>query len=114
MEIGIDRAMFDCRACRKFPEIIVVSPIARGPYRVRHKSTAAIRANISDNIFDAIGAEGALETANAGICRIGRQKFIAILAGRSEFEHNRPFLSLHPPLYGVPNQCRAIGAAETL
>ncbi len=70
-----------------FPKEIVIVPIHRRSNRSRDEHAAAIRANISQNAFDAGGTKGTLIGADTRLKRIRRQRLVAMLAGRFEFKH---------------------------
>jgi hypothetical protein len=56
--------------------------------RPRHELPAAIRAAAGQHAVGAACAEGAFEGADARLRRVRRQRSIATLAGRSQFEHD--------------------------
>jgi hypothetical protein len=87
MRRQINRPVFHLGACRIFPKEIVVVPIHRRSNRSRDEPAAAIRADISQDVFDTSNAESALVRADTRLKRIRRQRFVAMLAGRSEFKH---------------------------
>ena len=87
MHHQIHRPVLHLGACRIFPKEIVIVPIHRRSNRSRDEPAAAIRANISQNAFDAGGTEGTLIGADTRLKRIRRQRLVAMLAGRSEFKH---------------------------
>ncbi len=72
---------------RIFSKKVVTVPVPRRSNRSRDKPAAAIWTDISQNAFDGRIAEGALVRTYARLKRIGRQRLIAVLAGRSEFKH---------------------------
>jgi hypothetical protein len=72
---------------RILAEVIVALPVPRRPDRSGRKATAAVRADVLKDVIDARGAERALIGANARFKRIGRQRLVAVLTGRSEFKH---------------------------
>ena len=51
------------------------------------KTSAAIRADIVQDAFDAGTAETAFKRANHRVSGIWRERRVAVLAGRSQFEH---------------------------
>jgi hypothetical protein len=51
------------------------------------RSPRRVRADVLEDVVDAHGAERALIGADACIKRIGRQRLVAVLTGRSEFKH---------------------------
>ena len=69
------------------PKEVVIVPIRRRSDRSRDEPAAAIWADISQNAFDTRNAEGALIGTDARLKRVGRQRLIAVLAGRSKFKH---------------------------
>ena len=83
MNCRIDRLVLDFGACRVFTEEIVPLPILGRPDWSANKSTAAIRADVLQDIVDTGGAKRALVGADAGLKRVGRQRLVAVLAGRS-------------------------------
>jgi len=78
---GVDGLVLDERACRDRAEIIVVSPIPSWTHGPGGEPAAAIRTDIADHLLRALRAEGAFETANACVGRIGWQRLVAMLAG---------------------------------
>src|SRR5713101_609037 len=72
---------------RIFSKKVVTVPVPRRSNRSRDKPAAAIWTDISQNASDGRIAEGALVRTYARLKRIGRQRLIAVLAGRSEFKH---------------------------
>ena len=87
----IDRPVLDFGACRVLTEEIVAFPVFRWPDWSGNKSTTTIRADVLQDVIDTSGAERALVGADARLKRVGRQRLVAVLAGRSEFEHAAPF-----------------------
>ena len=81
------RSMLHRGARRICPKEVVIVPIRRRSDRSRDEPAAAIWADISQNTFDTRNAEGALIGADARLKRVGRQRLIAVLAGRSKFKH---------------------------
>ena len=79
--------MLHLGARRVFPKEIVIVPIHRRSNRSRDEPAAAIRANISQNAFDAGGTKGTLIGADTRLKRIRQQRLVAMLAGRFEFKH---------------------------
>jgi len=51
------------------------------------KTSAAVRADILQDGFDAVAAEGALKGANHCLNGIGRKRRVTILARRPKFKH---------------------------
>ena len=68
-------------------QIVAIFPVIVWPNWPGTKTTAAIRANIAQNAFDAVAAESALERANHRFGGIRRKFPVAILTGGSQFEH---------------------------
>jgi len=87
MRHRIHRAVLHLGARRIFSKKVVTVPVPRRSNRSRDKPAAAIWTDISQNAFDARIAEGALVRAYARLKRIGRQRLVAVLTGRSEFKH---------------------------
>ena len=81
-----------------FPKEVITFPIRRRSNRSRNKPAATILTDISQNAFDARIAEGALIGADARVKRVGRQRLVAVLAGRSEFKHG--VLDVKLPIMG--------------
>src|SRR5688572_30837091 len=90
MNCRIDRPVLDFGACRILAEEIVAFPVFRRPDWSGNKSATTIRADVLDDVIDTSGAERALVGADARLNRIRRQRLVAVLAGRSEFEHATP------------------------
>ena len=85
----VDGAVPDRCRRRVFSEIVAGLPLARRPDRSLRKSAATVGAHVMQHMIDAARAEGAFIRADARLRRFGRQRFIAILAGRAQFEHTR-------------------------
>ena len=65
-------------------------PFLRGPDRPRHKTAAAVRADIVQLVLDAVRAERAFIGADPRLRRIRRQVLVAIFAVRSKLQrHDR-------------------------
>ena len=97
MRCQIHRPVLHLGARRIFSQEVITVPIRRRSNRSRDKSTAAIRTDISQNAFDAGGAEGALIGADARLKRIRQQRLIAMLTSRSKFKHGVLSLKLPKP-----------------
>ncbi len=67
-----------------FAKTNALATLRHGPDGPGDKSAAAVRADIKKNLLHAIGAEGALVAADAGIRCTGGQVLIAIFAVRPE------------------------------
>src|SRR6266511_5615260 len=76
----------DC-ACRMRAEIVASFPVVLGSDRPRTKTSAAIRADIVQNVYDAGTAEGAFKRANHRLSGIWWKRCVAVFARRSQFEH---------------------------
>ena len=87
MRRRIYRSVLHLGARRICSKEVVTVPIRRRSDRSRGEPTAAIWADITQNMFDAHNAEGTLVGADTRLKRIGRQRLIAMLAGRSQFKH---------------------------
>ena len=74
-------------ACGKRAEIVAAFPVALRSDRSRAKTSAAIRADIVQDIFDAGTAEGAFKCAYHRVRGIGRERRVAVLASGSQFKH---------------------------
>ena len=85
MYSGIHRPVFHIRTRRVLAQIVVTLPVLRWPNRPRHKTTAAVRTNITQNTIHAHGAERTFIGTDARLQRIGWQWLVAVLAGWSEF-----------------------------
>src|SRR5262249_28856758 len=64
-------------------------PFSRRPDRPGREPAAAIRADVVQHRFDALGAEGAFETADTRVRRIWWQVLVAVLTVRSQLQHQR-------------------------
>ena len=91
MRERINGSVLDLGARRIFTEEVVALPIPRRPDGPRNKAATAIRADVAQHLFDTGGAKGALVGADARFQRIGRQRFVAVLAARPEFKHGASF-----------------------
>ena len=85
MYSGIHRPVFHIRARRVLAQIVVTLPVLRWPNRPRHKTTAAVRTDISQNTIHARGAERTFIGADARLQRVGWQRLVAVFAAWSEF-----------------------------
>ena len=79
--------MLDLGTRRVLTKEVVTFPVLRWPDWSGNKSAAAVRADILQDVIDTRGAEGALVGADARFKRVGRQRLVAVLAGRSELKH---------------------------
>ena len=70
-------------------ERIITVPVVLRPDWPGTKTAAAIRADIAQDVFDAGTAEGAFKRADHRFRGIRRKHRVAVLASRSQFEHNR-------------------------
>jgi hypothetical protein len=93
----INRPMFDLGTRGILAKVVVAFPVLRRPDRSGHEAPAAVRADVLKDVINARSAERALIGADACFKRIGRQRFVAILTGRSEFKHAGYVL----PLLGI-------------
>jgi len=84
----IYRTMLDCCACPIRPEIVASFPIMFRPDWPGKKTSAAIRADIVQDVLDASTAEGAFKRANHRRNGIWRKRRVAVLASRSQCEHD--------------------------
>lgn len=87
MRRGVHRFVLDLRPGRIIAQVIVVLPVLRRPDRSWRETAAAVGADVRHDVLDAVGAEGALVAADAGIQSMRRQGFIAVFTGRSELKH---------------------------
>src|SRR5262249_9663547 len=83
----VDRPVLHPGSGRVLAEIVAAVPVVRRPDRAGRKAAAAIGADIAQHRIDAVGAEGALVAADAGLERGGRQRLVAVLAAWTEFQH---------------------------
>src|ERR1051325_7844197 len=77
----------DRGARRVFAQIIVTLPIFRRSNRSRQEA-AAVRADVIEDRIDAGSAKRSPVGADARLEGIGRQRLVAMFAGRSELEHD--------------------------
>ena len=108
------------RACRICFEIVAGFPVVPRSDRPGTKTSAAIRADIVQEVGDAGTAEGAFKRANHRVRGIWRKRRVAVLASRSQFQHGSIFMcvwktpnpDIHTqvkvgtPRCGVPAPCR--------
>lgn len=87
MRRWIDRPMLHLCTSRILAEEIIAIPIRRRSDRPRNKSAAAIRTDISQDLFDTGRTERALIRADPRLKRLRRQRPVAMFACRSEFKH---------------------------
>ena len=83
----IHGTMLDGCACGIRAEIVAPFPAVARPDRPGTKISAAIRADIVQDVFDAGPAEGAFKRANHRARGIWRKRRVAVFASRSQFEH---------------------------
>jgi hypothetical protein len=83
----IHRPVLHLGARRIFPKEVVIVPIRRRSDRSRDEPAAAIWADISQNVFNASNAEGALIGTDTRLKRVRRQCFVAVFTSRSELKH---------------------------
>ena len=88
MRRGIDGSMFDRGTCRVCAQKIVVLPVSGRPDWPADKSAAAVRADVMQDVLDTGCAKGALIGTDAPVRRLGRQRFIAVFASWSKFQHD--------------------------
>ena len=86
--------MLDRRTRRILPQEVIAVPICRGPDRPGSEPAAAVGTDIVQYLFDARHAERTFIGTNPRLKRIGRQRLVAMLAGRSEFKHDVSMSSL--------------------
>ena len=84
MRRRIYRSVLHLGARRICSKEVVIVPIRRRSDRSRGEPTAAILAEISQNVFNTSNAEGALVRADARLKRIRRQCFVAVFTGWSK------------------------------
>src|SRR5580765_2336381 len=79
--------MLDGCAGRIGAEIVAVFPVGLWPDGPRTKASAAIRADIVQDVLDAGTAKGAFKRANHRLRGIRRKSRAAVLASGSQFQH---------------------------
>jgi hypothetical protein len=87
MGCRINRSMLDLGARRVLAKVIVAVPILRWSDWPGNKTAAAVWADVSQDDIDTRRAKRAFVSANARFKGIGWQRFVAVLACRSEFKH---------------------------
>jgi len=87
VQVWVDRAMFDFCASGIYGEIIITLPVIARADGAGAKAAAAIWANVFEDFFNAGPAESAFEAADHGFDGIRWERFVAVFAGGSEFEH---------------------------
>ena len=87
MSCRINRSVFDLRARGILTKEVVTFPVLRRPDWSGNKSATAVRADVLQDVIDTRGAERALVGADARFKRVGTQRLVAVLTGRSEFKH---------------------------
>src|SRR5258708_4752601 len=101
MRLPVHGPMLHCRACRKYPEVVVALPIARWAIWTYREAPTAVRANVFQNTRDARIAKRAFERADHRLGRLGRQFLVAVLTCRSQLEHGsilcRKCQNVEPP-----------------
>jgi len=94
MNRWINRPVPDLGAGRVLTEEIITLPVSRGPNWPGNKTTTAVRAHVLKNVINTGRAERALIGTYARFKGVGRQRLVAVLAGRSEFKHAGLFQQL--------------------
>ena len=87
VQMWVQRAMLDGCAGRIRAEIVATFPILARPDRPGTKTTAAIRADVVQDVLDAGTAEGAFKRTDHRVRGIWRKRCVAVLASGSQFEH---------------------------
>jgi len=88
MNSGINGPVSNLGARRVLAKEVVAVPIPGGPDRSGNKAAATVRTDVGQNVLDTRGAKCALVGTDAGFEGVRRQRLIAVLARRSEFEHS--------------------------
>src|SRR5262245_61723805 len=68
------------------PDEVVAPPVRRRSNWSWREPATAVRADVLQHLFDARPTECALEAAYHRIASLGRQRLVAVLAGRSKFK----------------------------
>src|SRR5262245_8662547 len=89
MDRRVNRPVLDLGARRVLSQEIIALPVSRRSDRPVNKAATAIRTNVTQHVVDARGAKRALIATDAPLERLGWQRLVAVLAGRSEFKHTR-------------------------
>src|SRR5690242_18821003 len=84
---ALHRPVLHLAARRILAEKVAVLPVPRRPDRSRHEAAAAVRANVTEDHLHAARAKGALVAADPCLQRVGRQRLVAMLASRAQFQH---------------------------
>lgn len=85
--------MPDPGACRILAERVVAFPVLRWPDGPWSETATAVRTDVAQNLGYARRAKRALVAANARIERVGWQRLVAVLAGRSQLKHRNPLMA---------------------
>lgn len=88
---GINRPVCDGYASRVLAQKIIPFPVLRRPDGSGHEAAATVGANIVQHMLHAGGTECTFIGADARVQRVGWQSVVAMLTGRSEFQHVDPF-----------------------
>ena len=75
-------------------------PIVRRAHRSWGESAAAVRAYVVQELHAAM-AERTFERADHRVRRLRRQRFVAVFAGGTKFQHDAPPVATHGSLTGV-------------
>jgi hypothetical protein len=94
MGCQVDGAVTDLGVGRKASEMVAATPVVRRPDWPSRETSATVRADVVQELH-ARGAEGALERADPRLLGVGRQRAVAVLAGRSKGEHQSSSGRLH-------------------
>jgi len=87
MSCDINRPILDRGAGGILPEKVVVFPIFQGSDGPWYKASAAVRADIAQDLIDVESTERTFVCADACFSRVRWQRLVAVLAGGSEFQH---------------------------
>lgn len=87
MSREINRPVFDGCASRLLPKKVVTLPVCRRSDGAENETATAVGADVAQYLINACGKERTFIGADACLTRIGWQRFVAVLAGRPEFQH---------------------------
>src|SRR6187455_1142038 len=80
--------MLDYSTCRICAEIVATFLVIDRPNWPGTKTSTTIRADIVQNVLNAVAAKGAFKRANHRVSGVWWKWRVAVLASRSQFEHN--------------------------
>lgn len=91
MSREINRPVFDGCVRRVLTKKVVTLPVVRRSDGSGSEAATTVRADIAQHLLHTGGTKRTFIGADAGLKGVGWQSFVAMLAGRSEFQHGGCF-----------------------